>query len=208
MDEKRGDIGKKPDEEMDAGMVEKWKVKVCKCGDSAVGKTSLIRRFVLDQFDDRYIITLGAKVVSKEFDFNPPGAAEGLRASLQIWDIMGAKGFRELLQDAYFYNTQGVLAVCDLTRPETLESLKIWVSSVGDVAGRVPCLVLANKVDLKEKLALPDDKIQRFCESINVPYLKTSAKTGENVEIAFRSLVGSIYERSHYAVGSAPRPGA
>ncbi len=208
MDEKRGDTGKKPDEEMDAGMVEKWKVKVCIVGDSAVGKTSLIRRFVLDQFDDRYIITLGAKVVAKEFDFNPPGVAEGLRASLLVWDIMGAKGFRELLQDAYFYNTQGVLAVCDLTRAETLESLKAWVSSVSGVAGPVPCLVLANKVDLKEKLAIPDDKIQRLCESMNVPHLKTSAKTGENVEVAFRSLVGSIYAKSHDAMASALRPDA
>ncbi len=187
-------------------MAAKWKVKVCIVGDSAVGKTSLIRRFVLDQFDDRYIITLGAKVVTKEFDFSPPGDAEGLRVSMLIWDIMGARDFKDLLRDAYFYNAQGILAVCDLTRPETLEGLKIWVSSVRDVAGPVPCMVLANKVDLKEKLAIPDDKIQRSCESMGVPYLKTSAKTGENVEIAFKWLVGTIYERSHDAMGSAPRP--
>jgi GTPase SAR1 family protein len=70
-------------------MAAKWKVKVCIVGDSAVGKTSLIRRFVFDQFDDRYIITLGAKVVTKEFDFSPPGEVEGLRVSLLIWDILG-----------------------------------------------------------------------------------------------------------------------
>ncbi len=208
MDEKEGDIGKNPARKGAVGMAVKWKVKVCIVGGSAVGKTSLIRRFVLDQFDDRYIITLGAKVVSREFDFSPPGDWEGLRVSMQIWDIMGARGFKDLLQDAYFYNAQGVLAVCDLTRPETLEDLKTWVSSVGDVAGPVPCIVLANKVDLKEKLAIPDDKIQRLCESMSVPYLKTSAKTGENVEIAFKWLVGTIYERSHHAMGNVPRPGA
>ncbi len=187
-------------------MVVKWKVKVCIVGDSAVGKTSLIRRFVLDQFDDRYIITLGAKVVFKEFDFSPPGEVEGLRVSMIIWDVMGARGFKDLLQDAYFYNAQGVLAVCDLTRPETLEGLKIWVSSVWGVTGPVPCIVLANKVDLKEKLAIPDAKIQGLCESLSVPYLKTSAKTGENVEIAFKWLVGTINERSHGAMASATRP--
>jgi small GTP-binding protein len=189
-------------------MAVKWKVKVCIVGDSAVGKTSLIRRFVLDQFDDRYIITLGAKVVTKEFDFSPPEGGEGISVSLLTWDIMGARGFKDLLQDAYFYNAQGVLAVCDLTRPETLESLKTWVSSVREVAGPVPCIALANKVDLKEKLAIPDDKIQKLCESMNVPYLKTSAKTGENVEIAFKWLVGAIHARSHDARGSAPRLGA
>ncbi len=177
-------------------MVVGWKVKVCLMGDEAVGKTSLIRRFVLDQFDDRYVVTIGAKVVSKEFNFSPPGGGEELEVSMLIWDIMGAKGFRELLQEAYFRNAKGILAVCDLTRPETLKNLRDWISSVNTVAGPVPCLVLANKVDLKGNLAIPDAKLQDACRRLNTSYLKTSARTGEGVEAAFNALLRSIYERT------------
>ncbi len=177
-------------------MVTEWKVKVCLVGDEAVGKTSLIRRFVLDQFVDRYVITVGAKVVSKEFRFSPPGGGEEISVSMLIWDIMGQRGVEELLKEAYFYNAKGVLAVCDLTRPETLKNLKDWLSSVRSVTGPVPCIVLANKVDLKEKVAISDANLKDVCEGMNTPYLKTSARTGENVEVAFNWLIRGVHERT------------
>src|SRR3972149_6589742 len=90
------------------------KAKICLVGDVAVGKTSLIKRFVHDQFEDRYISTLGAKVSKKEIVIQGNGAA--VDVDMTIWDIMGEKGFRELLKEAYFHGAQGVLAVCDVTR--------------------------------------------------------------------------------------------
>src|SRR2546428_898478 len=88
---------------------QKMKVKVCLVGEGAVGKTCLIRRFIQDQFDDRYISTLGAKVSKKEIKVD--GANGGMDVDMTIWDIMGEKGFRELLKEAYFHGAQGVLAV-------------------------------------------------------------------------------------------------
>ncbi len=78
-------------------MLEKWTVKVCLVGDNGVGKTSIMRRFVLDLFDDRYLVTVGAKVVSKELDFRPPGGGEQVQVAMLIWDVMGEKGVRDLL---------------------------------------------------------------------------------------------------------------
>src|SRR3989442_4879312 len=90
------------------------KAKVCLVGDVAVGKTSLIKRFVQDQFDDRYIATVGTKVTKKSVDVVWKGAPATL--DMMVWDIMGEEGFRVLLSGAYFDCTPGMIAVRDLTR--------------------------------------------------------------------------------------------
>src|SRR5437660_11429126 len=90
------------------------KAKVCLVGDVAVGKTSLIRRFVQDEFDDRYIATVGTKVTKKTVDVTWKGAPAML--DMMVWDIMGEKGFRDLLQEAYCEGSEGVGAGCDRRR--------------------------------------------------------------------------------------------
>src|SRR3989442_7561439 len=115
--------------------VKRMKVKVCLVGEAAVGKTSLIRRFVLDNFDDKYIQTLGTKVSKKELTSSVPEGAGELKIDMTIWDIMGQKGFRELLKEAYFYGARGILAVRDVTRPKTLDDLDDWIERVYIVNG-------------------------------------------------------------------------
>src|SRR5437667_10219001 len=84
----------------------RMKVKVCLVGEHAVWKTSLIKRYVLNEYDDRYIVTLGAKVSKKELTLNPK-AGDPVQMDMTIWDIMGSKGFRELLREAYFHGHRG-----------------------------------------------------------------------------------------------------
>jgi len=98
------------------------KTKVCLVGEAAVGKTSLIRRFVQDEFDDRYITTLGAKVSKREMAFEAKDRTK-IHMDMTVWDIMGEKGFRDLLKEAFFHGAKGVVAVCDLTRYSTLKEL-------------------------------------------------------------------------------------
>ncbi len=123
----------------------RMKVKVCLVGEAAVGKTSLIRRFVLDNFDDKYIQTLGTKVSKKEMVVQGPEVSGDLKIDMTIWDIMGQKGFRELLKEAYFYGAKGILAVCDVTRKKTLEDLDDWIEGVYSVTGKVPIEFLATR---------------------------------------------------------------
>lgn len=170
----------------------KMKVKICLVGEGAVGKTCLIRRFIQDQFDDRYISTLGAKVSKKEIKVTAPDGGRDI--DMTIWDIMGEKGFRELLKEAYFHGAQGVLAVCDVTRKETLKDLDEWVAAVVKVTGNVPIEYLANKADLKDQMAVTEADVRKAAESHNAPYLFTSAKTGANVEDAFAALAQLIAE--------------
>jgi len=173
---------------------QKMKVKICLVGEGAVGKTCLIRRFIQDQFDDRYISTLGAKVSKKELKVG--GSNGGMDIDMTIWDIMGEKGFRELLKEAYFHGAQGVLAVCDVTRKETLADLEEWVGAVVKVTGNIPVEFLANKADLRDQMVFDEDDVRTAAESHGAPWMFTSAKTGENVEDAFAKLAQLIAERS------------
>jgi small GTP-binding protein len=173
---------------------QRMKVKICLVGEGAVGKTCLIRRFIQDQFDDRYISTLGAKVSKKEVKVSGPNG--GADIDMTIWDIMGEKGFRELLKEAYFHGAQGVLAVCDVTRKETLKDLDEWVAAVVKVTGEVPIEYLANKSDLKDQIEVTEVDVRRAAEPHKAPYLFTSAKTGANVEQAFTKLAHMIAGRS------------
>jgi small GTP-binding protein len=168
------------------------KAKVCMVGDAAVGKSSLVRRFVHGNFSDRYISTLGAKVVGKEFSVTAGGNVVPVRMTL--WDIMGETSLLPDFGDAYFLNVQGIVAVCDLTRYSTFEHLPQWLQAVQKIAGDVPKALAVNKVDLRaETLVLYDEhRVRQFASEIGARSYETSAKTGENVEAMFQGLAEDI----------------
>jgi len=172
--------------------VRRMKMKICLVGEAAVGKTSLIRRFVLDDFDDKYIQTLGTKVSKKEMTMAHPYGDGELKVDMTIWDIMGQKGFRELLKEAYFYGAKGIIAVCDVTRRSTLDDLDDWIEGVYSVTGKVPIQFLANKWDLRDRAEFAETEIHQATRAYDSPFSFTSAKTGENVEAGFQSLAERV----------------
>lgn len=171
---------------------ERMKLKVCLVGERAVGKTSLVRRFVLDEFDDRYIRTLGTKVSKKKLKVVRSDDDREFHINMTIWDIMGEKTFTDLLQEAFFYGANGVIAVCDLTRKKTLRELKGWIDQVYGVTGEVPVTFLGNKKDLKDRAELTKKDLNRLSKKYKSIAYMTSAKTGEDVEGAFQSLAEEI----------------
>ena len=178
--------------------LENVKAKICLIGEAAVGKTSLIKRYVHNDFDDEYITTLGAKVTKKQMELDMPDNGIRVGMDMTIWDIMGEKGFRDLIKEAFFVGTSGVLAVCDITRYDTLKELDDWVQSVFRIVGSVPVIFAVNKVDLKDEVLLMygDVELKQASRAFGADYVYTSAKTGENVEEAFRILGERILETS------------
>jgi small GTP-binding protein len=170
--------------------------KVCLVGDSGVGKTSLIRRYVFDEFHDKYLATLGAKITKREILVPMPENDLQVKMKLLIFDIIGEKGFRRLLKEAFFYGANGLVAVCDVTRGDTLESLEDWIENAYGVTGKIPMSVLANKVDLNGKGVLTDGEIGRFCRPYDSPHDFSSAKTGENVEETFNRIADDLAHRA------------
>lgn len=167
------------------------KLKVGLVGDSRVGKTSLIQRFVLDQFDDKYIKTIGAKVSKREILLPLPGNRR-VRVVMMIWDIIGERNLAELHMASHYTGMQGILAVCDVTRRPTLDSIGDWASSVFEVAGVVPVQILVNKTDLENQFEIEESDVTESSMSLASPAAYTSAKTGENVAGAFNELARTI----------------
>ena len=162
--------------------VQEFNKKVVLIGDPGVGKTSLIRRFVENSFSDKYIHTIGTKITKKVLEF--PDIES--KVVLLVWDIVGQKSLA--LLDSYFRGAAGVLAVCDITRDETLESLDEWVANLRKIAGDVPVVLLGNKSDLREAAMVDNQSVSIAARKFRSPHYMTSAKTGENVELAFNAI--------------------
>ena len=162
-------------------------------GEAAVGKTSLVRRFVHDTFSDSYTATLGAKVVTRDSVVREDSGDE-VAVKLMVWDIMGEVHLLQAVEETYLINAQGVVAVCDLTRYSTFERLPDWLARVHRIAPDIPIALAVNKADLKEEvLVLYDEyRVQQFADEIGARWYMTSAKTGENVESMFQGLAADV----------------
>ena len=171
------------------------KRKVCLVGEQGVGKTSLIRRFTLGTFSGEYLRTLGAAVSKKPVVV--PGEPEATRVDLVILDIMGARTFMQLFRDAYFSGAAGVLAVFDLTRKASLEELPAWIRGVRQTVGTIPVVAIGNKTDLPDRVTVGDADVEAVLAPFGVQAVRTSARTGENVEQAFLSLARAVLTPSY-----------
>ncbi len=170
-----------------------FKLKVCLVGEEGVGKTSLIHRFVSGAFDESYIRTLGAVVSKKSVALGRVGDRP-IQVDMMILDIMGKRTFLQLFKDAYFNGAKGIIAVFDTTRKASLSGLTPWIDGVRDSVGSIPVYVLANKIDLRDRLETREEDSRNVLASYESPILYTSAKTGENVEEAFQGLAKAIVE--------------
>lgn len=164
------------------------KAKVCLAGQRAVGKTSLLRRFDLDVFEEGYTATLGARISKKGLVLDLPEEDLQVRMDMTIWDIVGDRDVVQLLGEAYYHGAQGILAVCDVTRRETLEEVPLWREMILRRIGHVPWVLAVNKADLEGEAAFDPGEAEPVAESLTAPWVVTSAKTGEGVQRAFEFL--------------------
>lgn len=164
-------------------------------GQQAVGKTSLIKKLVYDYYEDKYVTTIGTKVTKKDMLVCHPKTQEKKAVCLLLWDIMGQMDFREILQQTYFFGANGLIAVCDITRPETLQQLPGWIEIAQRYTKDIPKVFLGNKCDLADEAQLNLDDIKKLASAYSgSEAFLTSAKTGENIEEVFTKLSQSILE--------------
>ena len=163
--------------------------KIVLLGDGGVGKTSLIARYVVDRFDDKYIATIGTKVSRKDLQIIKPNLIINLR--VMIWDILGQKEYSKI-RSASLSGAQGLILVGDLTREDTIGSLtEFWLKEAEAVVGRVPTVLVGNKSDLADKGMMAATAIESEGQRLGLPTFNASAKTGENVEDVF-STIGEL----------------
>ena len=159
--------------------------KVCLMGDFAVGKTSLIRRFVEGQFQDRYLSTIGVSISRKTIQ------RDHHRLNLLLWDLAGGDEFVNY-QTSYLRGAAGALVVCDITRKETLKDLARYAEQIRKVNPDSCLVFLANKVDLEDRFEIESSDLTMLASTWNCPFVLTSAKTGQQVDEAFHLLAEQV----------------
>ncbi len=153
-------------------------------GTFAVGKTSLVRRFVKGIFSDKYLTTMGAKVDKKTVEI------DGKNIDLLLWDLNGEDRFQELSMD-YVQGAAGYLLVIDSTRRSSLEAGHHLQQKVVNAIGEVPFIVVFNKADLDNPWENQEREI-RLLEDKGWTVMYTSAKTGTGVEEVFETITKKI----------------
>ncbi len=154
--------------------------KICMLGSYAVGKTSLVQRFVEDVFSDRYETTIGVRILKKQLQ------VEGADVTLMLWDLHGDDEFQRV-RPSYLRGASGYLLVADGTRADTLEKVAELHDFAGSHLGDVPFLLLINKRDLEGEWEVDgemEERLKRLGWSIH----HTSARSGDGVEAAFSEL--------------------
>ncbi len=167
--------------------------KICLIGDFSVGKTSLIRRFVDRQFSDQYLSTVGVKISRKAVQLEDKGESEPIQVQLLIWDIEGQTKFKAIAP-TYLQGAAGVIIVCDVTRPETIDNIPQHIKLFKSVNPKGVSIVAFNKTDLldeeKQEKLLAENNLQDFPQVIAT--YTTSAKTGKDVDEMFHTLSSTI----------------
>lgn len=160
--------------------------KVCMLGTFAVGKTSLVRRFVESIYSDKYHTTIGVKIDKKLVQL------ENSELMLILWDIEGTETEFEL-RKSYLRGAAGYLLVADGTRQDTLYKALALQTRVEEIVGPLPFLLLMNKADLANQWNISERETTALKEK-GWEVIQTSAKTGLGVEEAFHALAKKLAE--------------
>ncbi len=161
--------------------------KIVVLGDNAVGKTSLIVRYVDDSFNVNYKPTLGFDIFVKRVD-----TPDGLD-SLIIWDIGAQEKFEEL-REFFLQRSDGAILVYDVTRMETFQNMIFWMNTLYDFVGRVPFILVGNKIDLIDRVEISTEKAERFADKIKaINFYECSTKTGIKVNEIFKEMAIKLH---------------
>lgn len=160
--------------------------KICMVGSFAVGKTSLVSRYVQSIFSEKYLTTVGVKIDKKQLNVN------GKEMTLLLWDLAGEDEFIQL-QTTYLRGSSGYILVADGTRMSTLIKAFALQQKVEEAIGRVPFVLAVNKIDMKDQWEVKDESLgPPINGGWNVRY--TSAKSGFGVENIFETLAQQMNE--------------
>ena len=172
-------------------MESNFKLKILLTGATASKKSDLLNDFIKSKFSTNYKLTVGVDIMTKDVEFKP-----GELATLTIWDIGGQHEF-DFVRSTFYKGASGVLVVFDLTREETYEEIKNWLTEIRKFTEKdIPFVLIGNKADLIEKAGevLDREKARELAEDEGMIYIETSTRTGEldKLEEAFTELTRKI----------------
>jgi small GTP-binding protein len=164
--------------------------KLILTGDYQVGKTSLIRRFVENEFQEDYISTIGVQISKKTVDLN-----DKTKMQFIIWDIGGQIKQMQPYRKNFYAGTNAAFIVIDRARSNHLKSIDFWYNDIKDcVPQNIPIVIVGNKSDLIDEIVISEEEIKEISKKYGFHYILTSAKTGMAVNDAFLYIAYRVIE--------------
>ena len=160
--------------------------KVLLIGDSSVGKTSVLLRYVEDTFNPEFQTTIGVDFKISTFQLN------GKIIKLQLWDTAGQDRFKNIVA-SYYRGAHGIVLAFDITNHASFQNINRWYDEAQNYLQKsVPKLLIGNKLDLSSQRAVRTEDAKELADRLGVEYIETSAKNSQNVKLAFETLSRSI----------------
>ncbi|MHA1829875.1 MAG: Rab family GTPase [Candidatus Heimdallarchaeaceae archaeon] len=171
-----------------------YNFKILLLGDAAVGKTSLVQRFVHDRFDTSYLMTIGMEPSEKHVSLQ-----DGTLVALSIWDLAGQDRF-QFIRHTFYKGAKAALLVFDLTRSSTLKNVQKWNKEFVENCGSdVVKILVGNKNDLSDQIDVSENECTKLSTKIQSNlYIQTSALTGEHVDNAFTKIAEELVKKANY----------
>ena len=163
--------------------------KIVLIGDSFVGKTNIMSKYLKNEFHEDSKATVGVEFGAKKFDI------EGKSVKAQIWDTAGQERYKSITT-TYYRGAKGALIVYDITRKETFDSVDRWISELVNSGDKnMTMLLIGNKCDLDNQRQVTKEQGEEKAKAFKVAFLETSASSGENLDVAFEMIMKEVYSK-------------
>ena len=164
--------------------------KLILIGDSSVGKSNILSKYLKNEFDENSRATVGVEFGTKNILIN------GKKIKIQIWDTAGEERYRSITS-AYYKGAKGAFIVYDITRKTTFDNIDKWISDLKLNGDKNICIIiLGNKSDLIEQRQVQEKDGMKKAEMFKTAFLETSALNGDNIAKAFDELIEQIYQNN------------
>lgn len=170
-------------------------LRISMLGDTGVGKTSIINRFLDLGFSQSTTSNIGVEKHYKEMKMK-----DGKQMKVILWDTAGQERFHAIATNT-IKTCQGIVLSFDLTKKETFEKLGDWIKEVKDINNQIPLVIFGNKCDMIDNREVEEEEAQDFAKSFNLEYFETSAKENININEGLAVVIQASYEKSGSALG-------
>ena len=166
-------------------------LKICIIGDSSVGKTNVLFKFIEGQFSPLHVATIGFDYKSKIITL--PSSKK--KVKLQIWDTAGQEKYMSM-NKSLFQRVQGIILMYDITNRATFERLQIWLNLIKQMTNEIPIILVGNKLDLEDNeehgRIVEYNEGDDFANENDIEFFEVSAKNGDNIENVFISIAQKV----------------
>ena len=168
-------------------MKEEYKFKIVIVGDSGVGKTNLVKRFIQNTFSSNTLATVGVEFFSNTYYINDK------LIKIEMWDTAGQERYKSITS-AYYKGAMGALLVYDVTNQATFNNIERWYNEIRDFSSKdIQIIMIGNKTDLKDNIVITTEMSQNKAADLEIPVVETSALNASNVKVAFHLLIKEIF---------------